>query len=64
VASSKRLLKVAEAAEYVCLSASTLNQLRVGGGGPRYAKLAGRVLYDQVDLDAWIEASKRESTAA
>jgi hypothetical protein len=31
----KRLLTVAEAATYVSLSASTLNRLRVSGGGPR-----------------------------
>jgi predicted DNA-binding transcriptional regulator AlpA len=59
----KRLLTVAEAATYVSLSASTLNRLRVTGGGPRYAKLAGKVLYDVHDLDQWIEVSKRGSTS-
>ena len=43
---TRRLLPVAEAATYVSLSDSTLNRLRVGGGGPHYVKLAGRVLYD------------------
>jgi hypothetical protein len=61
---TKRLLPVAEAAMYLSLSASTLNRLRVHGGGPRYAKLAGRVLYDIRDLDRWIEDSKRGSTSA
>jgi hypothetical protein len=42
---------------------STLNRLRVSGGGPRYAKLAGKVLYDVRDLDQWIEDSKRGSTS-
>jgi predicted DNA-binding transcriptional regulator AlpA len=60
---TKRLLPVAEAAAYVSLSASTLNRLRVSGGGPRYAKLAGKVLYDVRDLDQWIENSKRGSTS-
>jgi predicted DNA-binding transcriptional regulator AlpA len=60
---TKRLLPVAEAAKYVSLSASTLNRLRVSGGGPRYAKLAGKVLYDVADLDQWIEDSKRGSTS-
>ena len=59
----KRLLPVAEAATYLSLSASTLNRLRVSGGGPRYAKLAGKVLYDMQDLDQWIEDSKRGSTS-
>jgi hypothetical protein len=45
------------------LSASTLNRLRVSGGGPRYAKLAGKVLYDVRDLDQWIEDHKRGSTS-
>jgi predicted DNA-binding transcriptional regulator AlpA len=61
--SSKRLLTVVETAAYVSLSASTLNRLRVSGGGPRYAKLAGKVLYDVRDLDKWIEDSKRGSTS-
>ena len=61
--SSKRLLTVVETAAYVSLSASTLNRLRVSGGGPRYAKLAGKVLYDVRDLDQWIEDSKRGSTS-
>jgi predicted DNA-binding transcriptional regulator AlpA len=60
---TKRLLPVVEAATYVSLSASTLNRLRVSGGGPRYAKLAGKVLYDVRDLDQWIEDSKRGSTS-
>jgi predicted DNA-binding transcriptional regulator AlpA len=60
----KRLLPVVEAATYVSLSASTLNRLRVHGGGPRYVKLAGRVLYDVCDLDQWVEDSKRASTSA
>jgi hypothetical protein len=63
LAVTKRLLPVAEAATYVSLSASTLNRLRVSGGGPIYAKLAGKILYDIRDLDQWIEDSKRGSTS-
>jgi predicted DNA-binding transcriptional regulator AlpA len=58
-----RLLIVKEAADYCRLSASTLNRLRVSGDGPRYTKLAGKVLYDVRDLDQWIEDSKRSSTS-
>jgi predicted DNA-binding transcriptional regulator AlpA len=57
------MFTVAEAAEFTGLSASTLNRLRVTGDGPRYAKLAGRVLYDVRDLDQWIENNKRGSTS-
>jgi excisionase family DNA binding protein len=59
----KRLLTVKEAADCLRLSASTLNRLRVSGGGPRYTKLAGKVLYDAADLDDWIEDGKRGSTS-
>jgi hypothetical protein len=58
-----RLFTVREAAGYLRLSMSTLNRLRVSGGGPRYAKLAGKVLYDVTDLDGWIEDGKRGSTS-
>ncbi len=58
-----RLLTVKEAADYCRLSTSTLNRLRVSGDGPRYTKLAGKVLYDVRDLDQWIEDSKRRSTS-
>jgi Helix-turn-helix domain len=61
---TKHLLPVGEAATYVSLSASTLNRLRVSGGGPRYAKLAGKILYDVRDLDQWVEDSKRASTSS
>jgi hypothetical protein len=40
-----------------------MNRLRVTGDGPRYAKLAGRVLYDVRDLDQWIEDNKHGSTS-
>ena len=60
---TKRLLTVAEATTYLSLSASTLNKLRVSGGGPRYVKLGGKILYDVRDLDQWIEDHKRNSTS-
>jgi excisionase family DNA binding protein len=60
---TKRLLTVGEAATYLSLSASSLNRWRVSGGGPRYVKLGGKVLYDVRDLDQWIEAHKRRSTS-
>jgi excisionase family DNA binding protein len=60
---TKRLLTVAEAATYLSLSASTLNKLRVSGGGPHYVKPCGKILYDVKDLDQWIEDHKRSSTS-
>ena len=58
-----RLLTVKETAIYCRLSASTMNRLRLTGGGPRFTKLAGKVLYDVRDLDQWIEDGKRGSTS-
>lgn len=56
-------LRTRAAAVYVGLGASTLEKLRVTGGGPPYAKLGKVVVYDPVDLDAWIAARRRRSTS-
>jgi hypothetical protein len=60
----RRLLSSDAAADYVGLGRSTMPKFRISGDGPRYCKLAGRVLYDVADLDAYVEASKHTSTAA
>lgn len=51
------------AAKRVGLSASTLNKLRLTGGGPRFAKLGSRVIYPAAELDAWVGARLRENTS-
>lgn len=56
-------LKVPEAAEHLRLSKSTLDKLRVYGGGPAYFKLGRTVVYSVGDLDAWMASRRRESTA-
>jgi excisionase family DNA binding protein len=56
-------LRVTEAAEHLRLSKSTLDKLRVYGGGPTYMKLGRTVIYAQDDLDAWMASRRRESTA-
>jgi predicted DNA-binding transcriptional regulator AlpA len=56
-------LRVKEAAAYIPMAEGTLNNLRVSGGGPRFIKIGKRILYDQRDLDKWIEDHKRNSTA-
>lgn len=57
-------LKPADAADYTCLSAATLARMRVTGGGPPFMKLGHRlVVYARDDLDAWLNARKRRSTA-
>lgn len=56
-------LSTQEAAQYVGLSRSYLEKKRLTGGGPRYAKLGTRVVYDVNDLDAWVNARMRSHTA-
>jgi excisionase family DNA binding protein len=58
-----RLLSVQEAARFLGLSVSTLNKLRLTGGGPRFAKLGRRCLYDITDLKKWASERKRISTS-
>lgn len=56
-------LGVDAAASHIGLSVSTLNKLRVFGGGPVFLKLGRRVAYDVVDLDAWLATKRRRSTS-
>ena len=58
-----RCLRTNEAASYTGLSKSTLEKLRVTGGGPEYAALGRVVVYRIEDLDAWVFAHKRRSTS-
>jgi predicted DNA-binding transcriptional regulator AlpA len=61
--SEHRRLRTADAGTYCGLSASTLNKLRVFGGGPKYLKLGRTVVYDVTDLDAWLATKRRASTS-
>lgn len=57
-------LRTRAAAKALGVSASYLNQLRVRGGGPPYAKIGKRiVLYDEADLREWANAQLRRSTS-
>jgi hypothetical protein len=56
-------LPVAAAAAYTGMAASTLNKLRVFGGGPVFIKIGRRVLYDTTDLNTWLTANRRISTS-
>lgn len=62
----RRCLRTAEAAEYCGSAKSTLEKLRVTGGGPAFIKLGSRgpVVYDLRDLDAWLMSKRRASTSA
>jgi len=56
-------LSVEEAAAYTGISASTLNKLRVYGGGPMFLKLGQRVVYSSDDLDSWLASKRCRSTS-
>jgi predicted DNA-binding transcriptional regulator AlpA len=56
-------LRVAEAADYIGISKSTLDKLRCYGGGPIFIKVGARVVYDRMDLDAWLAGKKVANTA-
>ncbi|MGA8760158.1 MAG: helix-turn-helix domain-containing protein [Stellaceae bacterium] len=56
--------RTTDAAEYLGMGKSTLEKLRLTGDGPRYSKIGRRiVIYDEVDLDAWVAARQRRSTS-
>lgn len=57
-----RYFNTKHAADYLTISPSTLNRMRVSGEGPRYAKAGRRVIYAPTDLDAWVEARKQTFT--
>jgi excisionase family DNA binding protein len=59
----RRKLRTPEAAEYTGIAQSTLEKLRVTGGGAPYIRIGRVVLYDQDDLDAWLAAHRRRSTS-
>ena len=56
-------LNVDKAAEYTNISKSSLNKLRVYGGGPIFIKVGARVVYDRVDLDTWLIGKKVANTS-
>lgn len=58
-----RFVRTPEAARLLDLSPRTLEAHRCAGTGPIYHKLGGRVVYTVADLQAWIEASARQSTS-
>jgi hypothetical protein len=56
-------LRTLDAARYCGLAKTTLEKLRVFGGGPTFIKLGRAVVYDSADLDTWLTTNRRTSTA-
>jgi predicted DNA-binding transcriptional regulator AlpA len=59
----KRYLRTPQAADYLQVSKSYLEKLRVAGGGPEYISAGRVVLYDAASIDAWAAARRRASTS-
>ncbi len=57
-----RKLKIAEAAELLRVSTSTLYHMVSAKEIPHY-KVGARVLFDEAELEAWIQARKVPSIA-
>ncbi|QIG92439.1 helix-turn-helix transcriptional regulator [Bradyrhizobium sp. 6(2017)] len=57
------MLNVKQAAEYTGLSKSSLDKLRIYGGGPIFIKLGARVVYDSTDIDSWLASKKVANTS-
>lgn len=63
MSASKQFLRTAAAADYINSAKSTLEKLRLFGGGPVYSKLGRTVVYDRDDLDSWVASRRRRSTS-
>lgn len=59
----RMLLNAAAAGARLGVTPGTLAKWRIYGRGPRFAKIGGLVRYDARELDAWIDAQTRSSTA-
>ena len=51
------------AAQYLGLAKSTVEKMRVYGGGPRFLKLNRSVRYRAEDLDEWLRANIVNNTS-
>ena len=58
-----RFFRTKEAADFLSLSARTLEKHRTYGTGPAYRKLGGRVVYAIEELEAWADRGAVTSTS-
>ena len=58
------LMRTHQAAAFLKLAKSTLCKMRCYAGGPSYSKAGARiVVYDQTDLQRWLNSRKRMSSS-
>lgn len=55
---ASELLKIAKAAQLLCVPVATLRYWRHLGTGPPSFRLGRRVLYRRDDLDSWVDAQR------
>ena len=60
---SELFVTTADAAKITTLAVSTLENMRVRGGGPPFVKLGRRVVYRRSDLLAYAAGNLRQSTS-
>jgi len=58
-----RRLRTPDAAAYLGYASSTLEKMRLYGGGPPFIRLGGLVVYDSRDLDSWLAERRVRSTS-
>lgn len=62
---ARQVLRTAEAAEYVGLSASSLEKMRARGTGPAFIRLGGRAVgYRVDDLERWLDGLRESGDPA
>lgn len=59
----RELLSAPEAAKYLRMATQTLAKMRCEGTSPPFIKLGRRVLYDQAEIDRWLDQRRRRSTS-
>ena len=59
----KPLLTQQHLSEPIDVSERSLERWRVEGTGPAFVKAGRKVLYKIVDIDEWLDASRRKSTS-
>ncbi|MGP5032153.1 helix-turn-helix domain-containing protein [Glutamicibacter arilaitensis] len=55
-ATAFELKLIGEASEFLRVPVSTLRYWRQVGTGPQSARIGGRVMYKQIDLENWLNA--------
>lgn len=58
-----KLLTIEEVAQRLNKTAAALRSMRYEGKGPRAAKIGGRLMYREADVEAYIDAAFTELSA-